>query len=1304
VSTFKDEFEHNFALDGEAEPVKRPHTLVLSANDAASLKGNIEKLCRHLANPRVAASLEDLAFTLSERRTRHWHRAFVTTQTTELGEGDFAVGKNSGQPLRAAFVFTGQGAQWPQMGRDLVQHFPQTRGILEELDRVLQAQPHPPAWSLVAELTELRSPEHLRQPEFAQPLATAMQLCLFAVLESWGVRPSSVVGHSSGEIAAAYAAGRLDRAGAIKAAFYRGRAAVNARHIAEVDVGMLAVGLGPDAVTPFLQKHEGNAWVACHNSPGSVTVSGRKSTLGALEADIKAEGHFARLLQVDLAYHSELMRDIGEEYERLLEADVAFKPQHAGAEGVTMFSSVTGAALDARVGSAYWKKNMVSPVRFSDALTELVAKDTPNFIVEIGPSGALAGPVSQVLKALPGADVPYCAAWSRGAKASKSLFDVAGKLFMSGAPIDFSLVNNYGTQDDTPRTIIDLPNYAWNHSIKYWHENAASRDWRHKQFITHDLLGAKIPGTSWESPTWRKHLQLADVPWLRDHKMGPDVLVPGAGLACLALEAMFQKYVALNPGLGIASANELAYRFRNTRFERAVVVEEGRPTTILLSLTPVPGSKDWHEWRVRTVAGDATHRHCGGLIRVQEPLGDEEALAGDALAPLRYPQSAAPWYKAQREVGMGFGPAFQKIKAIESVSGSRKCRALVSLEPPASKWDPQSYYPLHPAVLDCCLQTATPANAAGERSLIRDTMIPALVDDMVVNKMPKNIPEGLGVAESIYTGRGRPDVARSWIANISIHDPKTGLLIMRVKGLNYIRLDVDEQPDPHVFHKTKWMPDVSLLTPQLRELSLGGDGTRANIVVDLFAYKTPGLNVLEINLDESDTSSFWFNTGDQAVRAAYSSYTFGTPGAKALVSVPEATADRGRTDCVLLKLAHKSLGLTDEKKLYDLIILKAPNNAVNLVKEVLEKTKCLLTPCGNTIIIRSEVLNQDTNEYEGSEDSNSLGSAKTISHDSNGSHTTTNTSLSSSTNFGFSLSKLVQKSSAPGQAEEQTGSVMEIDDGTSYLYTLHQPASKTSRRLIIGHFDTKASATDSSMSSLLVKSGWSVSEAQILDLANNPPNPETIILVPGELQKPILHTISAAHWTALQALTASRPQRLLWLTHAAHGDSGITNPAGALAAGLFRVVRRENPSATLVTLDAHSDASSTEVATAVARVLDAMDASTAESEYAERGGVVHIPRLRAAEEVNALRAAERRGLEPVVRGLHAAEAQVRIQAEKVGTLQSLVWCETAVGEVEVEEGMVEIEVMAVGVNFKVSGRVTTSRREKGRKASTDDEN
>lgn len=227
------------------DKASQPYTLVFSANDAKSLKSYCKAICEHLSSPSVAIKLSDLAYTLSERRSRHFHRAYVVTDNTNINEGSFTFGKRNTDAPKIGFVFTGQGAQWSQMGKGIIETFPVAKSLINRLDRVLQDLPKPPSWSLLSkflqlqrkqisniatgELTEPRAAEHLRLPEFSQPLVTALQLAILAVLETWGVLPEAVVGHSSGEIAAAFAAGLLTSEEAIKVAYFRGQACTTSK-------------------------------------------------------------------------------------------------------------------------------------------------------------------------------------------------------------------------------------------------------------------------------------------------------------------------------------------------------------------------------------------------------------------------------------------------------------------------------------------------------------------------------------------------------------------------------------------------------------------------------------------------------------------------------------------------------------------------------------------------------------------------------------------------------------------------------------------------------------------------------------------------------------------------------------------------------------------------------------------------------------------------------------------------------------------------------------------------------------------
>jgi acyl transferase domain-containing protein len=329
---------------------------------------------------------------------------------------------------------------------------------------------HTPSNEHPDELIQARSPEHLRRPEYSQPLVTALQLAILDVLRSWGVRPQSVVGHSSGEIAAACAAGHLTPQEAVKIAYYRGQAANYSHSVCNANVGMLAVGLGSDEIQEYLQGTEDSVQIACYNSPSSVTISGELSGLEKVKSHVQENGHFARMLQVDLAYHSKFMNKIGEHYAILLQ-QYCNSPL-PGSEDVTMFSSVTGRRLDRPADATYWRTNMISPVRFEQAAHEMLSgREGADFLIELGPSGALAGPISQIKRALPGegSNIQYYSAAKRGPDSIMSMFDLAGRLFVSDSPVAIPKVNE-DTQDPdeaAPKTIVDLPNYAWNHKTKY---------------------------------------------------------------------------------------------------------------------------------------------------------------------------------------------------------------------------------------------------------------------------------------------------------------------------------------------------------------------------------------------------------------------------------------------------------------------------------------------------------------------------------------------------------------------------------------------------------------------------------------------------------------------------------------------------------------------------------------------------------------------------------------------------------------------------------------------------------------------
>jgi acyl transferase domain-containing protein len=271
------------------------HLLVFSAHHASSLQRSLIEYQHYIQGH--PDRLPELAYTLSCRRSHHPHRAFCVTDGSEPLE--FSPLAKSKKSPELTFVFTGQGAQWAQMGKELIQDYPDFSADIEHMDGVLSNLLNSAGWSIKEELLKDAAASQLSRAEFSQPLCTAVQVALVNLIRSWGVKPAGVVGHSSGEIAAAYAANAITTDEAIIIAYYRGQVTKSGKRKG----GMAAVGIGRDTITPYLVDGVG---VACENSGSSVTLSGDEDVLDNILQRIKQElpDVFVRRLKVEMAYHS----------------------------------------------------------------------------------------------------------------------------------------------------------------------------------------------------------------------------------------------------------------------------------------------------------------------------------------------------------------------------------------------------------------------------------------------------------------------------------------------------------------------------------------------------------------------------------------------------------------------------------------------------------------------------------------------------------------------------------------------------------------------------------------------------------------------------------------------------------------------------------------------------------------------------------------------------------------------------------------------------------------------------------------
>ena len=480
-------------------------------------------------------NLYDLAYTTLSRRSNLNEIRFFTAKTHEeviqsLRAESLQTHTREYGPIKGAvFLFTGQGVQSAQMGKVLIEMSPLFKAVLVECEKVLATLPDKPSWSVIEELSKAPKFSNVYQAAFSQPLSTALQLGLVHLWKCWGLVPTAVVGHSSGEITAAYAAGIISLRDAIIVAYYRGLysgSRVSNSSNSNPKGAMCAISLSEKGAMEIVEKFGGQIQLAAVNSRTSCTLSGDKDAIEKIVSMCKQSGTFCRELRVDLAYHSHHMLSVGPQYEKaLLDANVSFQDTLPGCD---MFSSVTGRKMTAKeCVPSYWKNNMLSTVRFSAAVSECLKchPDIP-VVLEIGPHPALKGPAQEVLRSLGKDSINYFHSCFRGKDDFEALLESASAMIARGLSLSTpninsrEIVNRLECKHEFGNILTNFPSYSWNHSTRFWTESRTSLELRQRQFPRHQLLGSRYVEDIVSCPSWRNLLMLKEAPWLMELKVG----------------------------------------------------------------------------------------------------------------------------------------------------------------------------------------------------------------------------------------------------------------------------------------------------------------------------------------------------------------------------------------------------------------------------------------------------------------------------------------------------------------------------------------------------------------------------------------------------------------------------------------------------------------------------------------------------------------------------------------------------------------------------------------------------------------
>ncbi|KAJ5572354.1 Acyl transferase/acyl hydrolase/lysophospholipase [Penicillium sp. DV-2018c] len=836
-----------------------PRIFMLSGFDERTCAEQMKALNKYVVDNGLTVDnerfLDDLAFSVNERRSVFPWKAAVVGDTV----AGLAASLSENAKARCAvrrpvlgFVFTGQGAQWAGMGQEMLQAYPIFKRSVLEIDRFLKDIGSP--FTVREEITKSPKLSNLSHPSLSQTVCTGVQIALVDLLASWSIHPDSVTGHSSGEIAAAYAVGALSMKDAMSVAYYRGVVASQLLEAHRSKGAMMAVGMPPEEIQPYLERFPPKQLVvACVNSPSSVTISGDVTAIDALAEILKDQPVFSRRLEVGVAYHSPHIEQVAEQYHSLIDHIQPQWPEQTSEETKKrptglFFSSVTGTKVSPNeLGASYWVSNLVGQVKFAQSLKVLcfethsqsagyarstrskragaAQKPSVDCLVEIGPHSALAGPIRQILKAdakLNSADITYLSILTRNSNAVTSALGAVSTLATMNYPIDFGAINRpEGIKENhMPQLLVDLPTYSWNHTRSYWAEPRLSKMYRNRSSPRIDLLGAPENMACPFEPRWRNYLRISELPWLLDHKIQGNIVFPAAGYLAIAIEAAAQ----LNRNNGKIGK----FILQDVAIQTALVLSETSAVELMVSLQKsMQHQEHFYHFHIYSISeGNRWTEHCTGFVGTQQnpriSANGPEETEDYAMVPLGTEVHGISvidihkFYQKLESLGLQYGPCFTNVTAAR-VTPDGTCFAEVT-NPDTVSVMPASFQHkllIHPCTLDSIFHTIFPALPPG-MGVEEGPAIPVFIEEMVISSgLSCQAGEMMSISTHVRPA-ARKDVTACIVVvncNDTQFESEPGISI---RGLRCARLERDEMTpsskDRHVIHKLDWKADPTFLS------------------------------------------------------------------------------------------------------------------------------------------------------------------------------------------------------------------------------------------------------------------------------------------------------------------------------------------------------------------------------------------------------------------------------------------------------------------------------------------------------------
>ena len=640
-------------------------TLTVSGKSEQRIAAWAAALADWMSGQGADVPLADIAHTVNLYRSRHNKIATVSARDRDeaiAGLRALAAGKPTPGVVAphevprgkgTVFLYSGQGSQWAGMGRQLLADEPAFAAAVDELEPDFVAQV---GFSLK---DVLLSGEPVVGIDRIQPVLVGMQLALTALWRSYGVEPDAVIGHSMGEVTAAVVSGALSPADGLKVIATRSK--LMKRLSGQGAMALLELGA---AEAEKLVGEHPDITVAVYAAPQQTVIAGPPDQVDAVVAIVDKQGKLARRVEVDVASHHPTVDPI------LADLKVALADLEPQTPRIPLISTV-GQSGDAKFDAEYWVVNLRNPVRFSQAVTK--AAETHSAFVEVSPHPLLSHAINGTLES----------AKPKGALVSGTLtrdnpetLSFHTQLATVRPPSVAAAQNASGT-----KTLIDLPPTPWQH-VRYW---AAPTATNRQQASAHPLLGTHV-----ELPSGRDHVFTADVgtdlvPYMLDHKVHGQPVMPGTGFGEIAL-------AAASEALGLPATSVSV----GVEVEQMLPLGESTQLTTQLSR----GEKDGDEIRVEIHSRSATGawiRHAVAKVEVGQSeapaVPAASAEAGTVLSP-------ADLYSALRATGLHHGQAFAALtRIVRRPNGSSETEIVLPDEATAHRG-----YRIHPVLLDAALQ------------------------------------------------------------------------------------------------------------------------------------------------------------------------------------------------------------------------------------------------------------------------------------------------------------------------------------------------------------------------------------------------------------------------------------------------------------------------------------------------------------------------------------------------------------------------------------------------------------------------